>query len=157
MGEDTEYINIYIQKQAKAISDLNKDKLINETKLDLITKKFNDLKGIYENEKKALTDKVTQLTGEITLLEQKNTKDVTNARQEYIDKYKDSIHTVSNLEKKIRELDKTIKDQNGIVDALETNLKNEREKNTNLEIEKQRLTAKVNSFNTRKRVSELAK
>ena len=157
MGEDTEYINIYIQKQSKAISELNKDKLINETKLDLITKKFNDLKGIYENEKKTLTDKVTQLTGEITLLEQKNTKDVTNARQEYIDKYKDSIHTVSNLEKKIRELDKTIKDQNGIINALETNLKNERDKNNNLEIEKQRLTAKVNSFNTRKRVSELAK
>ena len=157
MGEDTEYINIYIQKQSKAISELNKDKLINETKLDLITKKFNNLKGIYENEKKALTDKVAQLTSEITLLEQKNTKDVTNARQEYIDKYKDSIHNVSNLEKKIRELDKTIKDQNGIINALETNLKNERDKNNNLEIEKQRLTAKVNSFNTRKKVSELAK
>ena len=157
MGEDTEYINIYIQKQSKAISELNKDKLINETKLDLITKKFNNLKGIYENEKKALTDKVAQLTSEITLLEHKNTKDVTNARQEYIDKYKDSIHTVSNLEKKIRELDKTIKDQNGIINALETNLKNERDKNNNLEIEKQRLTAKVNSFNTRKKVSELAK
>ena len=157
MGEDTEYINIYIQKQSKAISELNKDKLINKTKLDLITKKFNNLKGIYENEKKALTDKVAQLTSEITLLEHKNTKDVTNARQEYIDKYKDSIHTVSNLEKKIRELDKTIKDQNGIINALETNLKNERDKNNNLEIEKQRLTAKVNSFNTRKKVSELAK
>jgi predicted RNase H-like nuclease (RuvC/YqgF family) len=156
-GEDTEYINIYIQKQQKVITDLTNKNLINDTKLDLVTKKYNDLSGVYENEKKSLSDKIQQLQGEVNSLVEKNNRDVNSARQEYIDKYKDSIHTIQNLEKRIRELDKGIKDQAGIIDALENNLKSEREKNHNLDVENKRLVAKVNTFNTRKKVTEMTK
>lgn len=156
-GEDTEYINIYIQKQQKVITDLTNKNLINDTKLDLVTKKYNDLSGVYENEKKSLSDKIQQLQGEVNSLVEKNSRDVNSARQEYIDKYKDSIHTIQNLEKRIRELDKGIKDQAGIIDALENNLKSEREKNHNLDVENKRLVAKVNTFNTRKKVTEMTK
>lgn len=156
-GEDTEYINIYIQKQQKVITDLTNKNLINDTKLDLVTKKYNDLSGVYENEKRSLSDKIQQLQSEVNSLVEKNSRDVNNARQEYIDKYKDSIHTIQNLEKRIRELDKGIKDQAGIIDALENNLKSEREKNHNLDVENKRLVAKVNTFNTRKKVTEMTK